>query len=61
VGKTSLSADLSSDGGVIVPREQVLRLGLAEVIAGPLAGERDAARIVHTYCDMALASTCATG
>jgi Transposase DDE domain group 1 len=46
---------LSSDGGVLVLREQALRLGLAEVIAGPLADERDAARIVHTYCDMALA------
>ncbi len=46
---------LSSDGGVIVLREQALRLGLAEVIAGPLADERDAARIVHTYGDMALA------
>lgn len=46
---------LSSDGGVMVLREQALRLGLAEVIAGPLADERDPARIVHTYGDMALA------
>ena len=41
--------------GVIVLSEQALRLGLAEVIAGPLPDERDAARIVHTYCDMVLA------
>jgi Transposase DDE domain group 1 len=46
---------LSSDGGVIVLREQALRLGLGEVIAAPLPDERNGKRITHTYADMALA------
>jgi hypothetical protein len=46
---------LSSDGGVIVLREIALKLGLAEVITGPLPDERDPMRVTHTYADMALA------
>ena len=46
---------LSSDGGVIVLREIALKLGLAEVISGPLRDDRDATRVLHTYADMALA------
>jgi hypothetical protein len=46
---------LSSDGGVIVLREEALRLGLAEVIAAPLPDDRDRTRVTHTYADMALA------
>ena len=46
---------LSSDGGVIVLREEALRLRLAEVIAGPLPDQRDPTRVTHTYAEMALA------
>ena len=46
---------LSSDGGLIVLREAARRLGLAEVITGPLCDARERKRVVHTYADMALA------
>jgi len=46
---------LSSDGGVIVLREIALRLGLAEVVSGPLPDDRDPTRVLHAYADMALA------
>ena len=40
---------LSSDGGVIVLREIVTRLKLAETITGPLGDTRDPSRIRHSY------------
>jgi hypothetical protein len=46
---------LSSDGGLIMLREAARRLGLAEVITGPLCDARERKRVVHTYADMALA------
>jgi hypothetical protein len=46
---------LSSDGGLIVLREAARRLGVAEVITGPLCDARERKRVVHTYADMALA------
>ena len=46
---------LSSDGGVIVLREIALRLGLADIITAPLPDDRDPARVIHTYADMAMA------
>ena len=46
---------LSSDGGVIVLREIARRLPLAETIAGRLIDDRDQARVLHTYEEMALA------
>lgn len=36
-------------------REIALKLGLAEVITGPLRDDRDPTRVVHTYPDMAMA------
>jgi Transposase DDE domain group 1 len=60
VGAKALTATfdagrLSSDGGLIVLREAARRLGLAEVITGPLCDARERRRVVHTYADMALA------
>ncbi len=46
---------LSSDGGLIVLREIARRLPLAETIAGRLIDDRDQARVLHTYEEMALA------
>jgi hypothetical protein len=46
---------LSSDGGVIVLREIVTRLKLAETITGPLGDTRDPSRIRHSYAEMATA------
>ena len=46
---------LSSDGGMIVLREVATRLGLAEVIAGPLDDRRDPSRVQHSYAEMAQA------
>ena len=46
---------MSSDGGVIVLREIVLRLGLVDIIAMPLRDERDPTRVIHTYADMVTA------
>jgi hypothetical protein len=46
---------MSSDGGVVVLREIALRLGLGDVITGPLPDNRDPMRVTHSYDDMALA------
>jgi hypothetical protein len=46
---------MSSDGGVIVLREIALRLGLADVVTGPLPDDRDPTRVIHPYADMATA------
>ncbi len=46
---------MSSDGGVVVLREIALRLGLGDVITGPLRDNRDPMRVTHSYGDMALA------
>jgi hypothetical protein len=46
---------MSSDGGVVVLREIALRLGLGDVITGPLPDKRDPMRVTHSYDDMALA------
>jgi hypothetical protein len=46
---------LSSDGGMIMLREVATRLGLAEVIAGPLDDRRDPSRVQHSYAEMAQA------
>lgn len=46
---------LSSDGGLIVLREIAKRLGLADVIAGPLRDDRDPLRVQHSYSDMVMA------
>jgi hypothetical protein len=46
---------LSSDGGLIVLREIATRLGLADVIAGPLPDDRDPNRVRHSYADMVTA------
>jgi len=46
---------LSSDGGILVLREIALKLGLAEVITGPLRDDRDPTRVVHSYSEMAMA------
>ena len=46
---------MSSDGGLIVLRETAIRLGLADVIAGPLPDTRHPSRIVHSYADMVTA------
>jgi hypothetical protein len=43
---------LSSDGGLIVLREIERRLGLAEIITGPLRDARDPARVRHSYAEM---------
>ena len=45
---------MSSDGGVIVLREVALKLGLADVVTSSLPDDRDPARVVHPYADMAL-------
>lgn len=46
---------LSSDGGLIVLREIAKRLRLSETITGLLRDDRDAARIRHSYAEMATA------
>ena len=46
---------MSSDGGVIVLRELALRLGLSDIITGPLPDDRDPTRVIHPYGDMVTA------
>ena len=46
---------MSSNGGVIVLRKIVLRLGVADVITKPLPDNREPMRVTHGYADMALA------
>jgi Transposase DDE domain group 1 len=43
---------MSSDGGIIVLCEIAVRLGLGDVVSGPLGDERDPARIHHSYGKM---------
>jgi len=45
---------MSSDGGVIVLREIAERLGIADVIAGPINDTRDPARVQHGYDEMVM-------
>ena len=45
---------MSSDGGVVLLREIACRLGLANVIAGPLQDNRDHHRIRHSYAEMVM-------
>ena len=46
---------MSSDGGAMVLREIAARLGLAHVVAGPVADRRDPARVRHSYAEMVTA------
>ncbi len=46
---------LSSDGGVVLLREIACRLGLADVIAGPLQDNRDPSRVHHSHAEMVTA------
>ena len=46
---------LSSDGGLIVLREIVARLRLADTITDPLHDDRDPARVRHSYAEMVTA------
>ncbi len=43
---------MSSDDGVIVLREIANRLGLANVIAGPLIDQRNPTRVKRSFVDM---------
>ena len=47
--------NLTSNAGTIVLREAANRLGLAEVIAGPLTDTRNPAFVTHSYVDMVTA------
>jgi len=60
VGSKSLTAaqdagNLSSNGGLIMLREAARRLGLANVISGPLPDPRNPLLITHTYSVMVTA------
>ncbi len=60
VARKSLTAaqdagNLTSNGGLIVLREPALRLGVADVIAGPLPDTRNPLLITHTYSAMVTA------
>jgi Transposase DDE domain group 1 len=46
------AGNLTSNGGLIVLREPALRLGVADVIAGPLPDTRNPLLITHTYSAM---------
>ena len=46
---------MSSDGGIVLLREIALRLGLADVVSGPLRDVRVPTRIRHTYSEMVTA------
>ena len=46
---------MSSDGGIVLLREIALRLGLADVVSGPVRDVREPARIRHTYSEMVTA------
>ena len=43
---------MSSDGGLLVLSEIERRLGLSQMIAGPLTDNRDPMRIIHSYAEM---------
>ena len=47
--------NLTSNAGVVVLREVANRLGLADVIAGPLVDTRNPALVTHSYADMVAA------
>jgi Transposase DDE domain group 1 len=47
--------NLSSNGGLLVLREAALKLGVADVIAGPLPDRRNQSLITHTHSEMVLA------
>jgi hypothetical protein len=49
------AGNLSSNGGAVVLREAAHRLGLAEVIAGPLPDERNPLLVTHLLADMVMA------
>ena len=49
------AGNLTSNGGLIALREIAARLGLADMIAGPLPDARNPLLIRHTYADMVLA------
>ncbi|WBT39063.1 IS1380 family transposase [Hyphomicrobium sp. DMF-1] len=49
------AGNLSSNGGAIVLREAAMRLGLADVIAGPLPETRNPLLVTHSYADMVMA------
>ena len=60
VGAKSLTAcqdagNLTSNGGLIMLREAALRLGVADVISGPLPDRRNRLLITHTYSAMVTA------
>ena len=49
------AGNLTSNGGLVVLREPALRLGVADVIAGPLPDTRNPLLITHTYSAMVTA------
>jgi len=54
VGRCEISArfdggSLSSDGGMLMPREIQKRLNFADTLASCLHDERDATRTIHAY------------
>ena len=49
------AGNLTSNGGAVVLREAARRLGIAEVIAEPLADTRNPLLVTHTYADMVAA------
>jgi Transposase DDE domain group 1 len=49
------AGNLSSNGGLLVLREAAIKLGVADVIAGPLPDRRNPLLITHTYSEMVLA------
>jgi Transposase DDE domain group 1 len=49
------AGNLSSNGGLLVLREAAIKLGLAEVIAGPLPDRRNPKLVTHTLPEMVLA------
>ena len=57
------AGNLSSNGGALLLREAALRLGLAQVIAGPLADleTRNPLLVTHSYDDMVTARMMAIG
>jgi len=46
------AGNLTSNGGLVMLRESVSRLGIARVIAGPLPDARNPLLVTHTYEDM---------
>jgi hypothetical protein len=49
------AGNLSSNGGAVVLREVVRRLGIAKTIAGPLPDTRNPLLVTHSYADMVAA------